>query len=90
MIQELNVGETVAVKEFAFMNKAGGTGMSNWEFDPKFSGKALVRIVRRWDDYETGERAVGEAVSEDLTKYLEENASPTDKRVFIGEFDLTK
>ena len=94
MKQELNVGEIVKVKQFCFKNKAGGTGMSYQPFkqfearDEIFEGSAEVKIVERWNDYETGERAVAEAVSDNVKEYLERNANATDKRVFIGEFDL--
>lgn len=88
MKPELNVGEIVTVKRFSFTNTAGGTGMSNWKWDPPFAGEAKVKVLQRWDDYEIGERAICKAVSPDLKKYLKLNASRNDQRVFIGEFDL--
>ena len=70
MIQELNVGETVKVKSFAFINKAGGTGLSEDGFTAIFK----VTIIKRWDDYECGERGWAVPISKDLRDYLKENA----------------
>jgi hypothetical protein len=89
MIQELNVGEVITVKSFAFTNKNGGTGLSDWSHNERFSGTATVRIVKRWDDEETGERAISTAVSDDLEKYLDRNAG-ADRRVFVSEFDIAR
>jgi hypothetical protein len=89
MIQELNVGEVITVKSFAFTNKNGGTGLSDWSHNERFSGTATVRIVKRWDDEETGERAISTAVSDDLNKYLDRNAG-SDRRVFVSEFDIER
>lgn len=83
-----DVGDLVELKRFAFINKAGGTGMSDWKFDPKFEGVAKARVVKGWHDYETGERYIGVAVSEDLERYMAANANAADKRVRFGEFDL--
>jgi len=89
MKSELNKGETVSVKSFAFTNKQGGTGMSDWEFNKRFKGVAQVKITKRWDDYECGERAIAQAVSDNLKRYLDSEAG-SDRRVFISEFDLTE
>ena len=78
---------TCQLKSFSFVNKAGGTGMSNWDFDPKFSGEALVKITKSWSDYECGQRFHGEAISPDLIQYLAENANADDRRVFFSEFE---
>ena len=88
MRQELNVGEIVTVKRFGFTNTAGGSGDSNWKWNERFSGTTRVKVVTRWDDWETGERAIAEAADPRLVEYLERNANANDKRVFIGEFDL--
>lgn len=76
------------LKSFSFKNKSGGTGMSNWEWDPKFKGDAEVTVEKSWHDYEIGTRYIGEAASPDLIEYLQKNAHPTDKRVFFGRSDL--
>lgn len=81
-------GSLVQISRFSFTNKAGGTGMSNWRWDPKFEGTATVRVTKRWTDYETGRRFWGEAVSADLVKYMNKNASTDDKRIFFSQFDL--
>lgn len=68
---------------FAFMNKHGGTGLSD-----TFVGEAIVEITKVWYDYETGYRCWAKAISQDLIKYLDVHAHPKDKRVFVGQFDI--
>lgn len=80
----------VTVRSFSFTNTAGGTGNSNWQFDPQFTGVAQVRIVTGWYDWEIGQRYIGTAVSQNLIDYLNSNASPSDKRVFFGDRDIVR
>jgi hypothetical protein len=84
----LDIGDTVTVSEFAFTNPSGGTGLSDWEYNERFSGVAKAVIVEAWDDYEAGRRMIGRALSPDLCAYLERNAASDDQRVFLSEFDV--
>jgi hypothetical protein len=90
--KKFKVGDAAKLpKEFSFTNTAGGTGTANssWSsFSENFTGDATVKVTKTWGDYEIGRRYIGEAVSADLVKFLEEFASATDKRVFFSEFDL--
>ena len=79
---------SVELKSFSFVNKAGGTGMSNWKYDTKFSGTAIVEITKSWEDYECGHRFHGKAISPDLIQYLAENAKADDQRVFFSQFEV--
>ena len=80
---------TVDVKEFAFVNPSGGTGMSNWVRNKQFpNATAKVSLVRMFTDSETGLRFIAESADEALTRYLGEVANATDKRVFFSEFEL--
>lgn len=38
------VGDVVSLRRFAFTNKSGGTGLSDWQYDPRFA----VALLRRW------------------------------------------
>lgn len=83
------VDDIVEVKRFSFYNKAGGTGLSDWQYDIKYTGKeAKVKITKVWWDYECGYRAWAEAISEELKEYMELVANDKDKRIFVGEFDV--
>lgn len=78
----------VIINAFAFTNKAGGTGLSNWAFNPKFPAPTTtVQVVRGWFDYETGMRFVAVSADPALTDYLNANAKPG-SQVFFGEQDL--
>lgn len=79
-------GDAVTFKRFEFINKAGGTGMSDWEFDEPFKGEAKAQVVKAFHDYETGQRYIGKALSPDLKSYLERNGRGL--TVYFGEFDL--
>lgn len=85
---DITVNKRVRLKEFSFINKHGGTSLSNWEHNEKFSGDALVMITERWEDYETGYRFIGESIDAELDLYLGRNADPNDKRIFFSEFDV--
>jgi hypothetical protein len=90
---KFNKGSIVTVAAFAFDNKEGGTGMSNWQFDPKFRGVAKVLIAKEWSDYECGQRGIGTPIPRDkkLIKYLSENASLNGAKnynVYVSEFDV--
>ena len=76
------------VTSFAFNNPQGGTGMSNWPHNQVFDGDTAVRLVKCWHDNETGWRFIGVSHSDALNKYLDQNASPADRRVLFSEFDL--
>lgn len=80
------IGSKVKIKEFAFQNPSGGTGMSNWQFNPPYTGQPVVKITKKWFDYETGYRFWGEAVDPALKEYLKANAK--DGRVFFSEWDI--
>jgi hypothetical protein len=88
MNNPFEINKVVEVNEFGFMNKQGGTGLSNWKYDPKFVGVAKVAVIKFWYDYETGYRAIGVAQSKDLKNYLKTNASQMDQRVFVSQFDV--
>ena len=85
----VNLGDTIKFTEFAFTNPSGGTGMSNWSWDEKFTGIAEAKVIKLWCDYETGWNFICEAVSQNLKEYIERNASILDHHVFVSEFDLT-
>lgn len=90
MRQIPEVGDQVALKKFAFTNKAGGTGMSDWKFDEKFTGPAVVVVTKAWHDYETGWRYHGKPVDSSalLREYLKRNAR--NGSVYFSEFDLER
>jgi hypothetical protein len=82
----------VEIKSFAFTNPSGGTGMSNWNFNARFSKEsANVRLVKAWMDYETGLRFIGVSDDQELTDYLNAVAlADDDKQVFFSEHDLSR
>jgi hypothetical protein len=85
---KFNKGSIVTVAAFAFDNKEGGTGLSNWQFDPKFKGTTKVLICKEWSDYETGQNGIGVPLPQNtkLIKYLSENAK--NYNVYVSEFDV--
>jgi hypothetical protein len=85
-IYEVNDG--IRFSEFAFTNKAGGTGLSNWEFNEKFEGIGEGIVVKAWHDYECGWRYHCIPFSEKLCQYMERNADPNGEMlVYVSEFD---
>lgn len=86
------VGDQFKIKKdimfgFSFDNKAGGTGMSNWDHDPKYQGPTpTVQITKVWYDYECGYRCHAKAVNPELVEYLKK-VSKTSK-VYVSEHDL--
>jgi len=70
------VGEIITVTTFAFTNKAGGTGLSNWKWDEKFEKPIKVKVIKSFHDYETGQRMWAVPVPEEteLLAYLDRNA----------------
>jgi hypothetical protein len=65
------VGQIYTFKSFSFLNKLGGTGMSNWEHDEKFEKPAAeFQIIKVWEDYEIGERAWGIPIDDEVKEYL--------------------
>jgi hypothetical protein len=81
------IDDTVSLKEFSFTNKHGGTGMSDSEWNEKFTGVASVRVIHAFYDYECGWRFWGTAVSDDLIQYMDRNTGK-DKRVLFDEFEV--
>jgi hypothetical protein len=80
------VGDTISFSEFAFTNKSGGTGLSNWNWNEKFTGDASGIVTKAWDDDETGWRYHCIPTSSDLVAYLKRNASA--RVVYVSEFDV--
>ncbi len=79
---------TAEFLSFAFTNPHGGTGVSDGDHDPRFTGVAKLRIVKAWNDEETGLRFVGFCVDDSLKAYLDANANADDQRVFASEHAL--
>ena len=42
----VNKGQKIRVKRFSFTNSSGGTGMSDWQFDPHFKGVAELIVTK--------------------------------------------
>src|ERR1035437_2528389 len=76
------------IKNFAFTNTAGGTGLSDWQYNERYSGQPTVTAVKGWHDYETGYRFIGESDDPALNTYLDRVAKASDRRVFFGESDV--
>jgi len=54
---EHNIGDTVTLKSFCYINKFGGTGLSNSSVeDVCYTKPVKAEIIKTWDDIETGER----------------------------------
>lgn len=64
--------------------------MSDGNCDPRYTGMAKLRIVKAWNDEETGLRFIGFSVEDDdaLKTYLNANANADDRRVFASEYAL--
>lgn len=73
------VGDIITAAEFSFVNKHGGTGLSDWDHDEKFFGGAELKITKVWFDYETGVRGWAEPINSELKEYLKRNAKQEDK-----------
>jgi hypothetical protein len=80
------VGDKILFSEFAFRNKSGGTGVSNWNWDEKFEGIAYGLITVAWEDDECGWRFHCVPLSQDLIAYVSRNSH--DMIVFVSEFDI--
>lgn len=80
------------VSTFSFTNSHGGTGMSNWDANAKFpKATAKVRLVKAWEDYETGLRFIGISDDPALTEYLGTVTAADDgKTVYFSEYELTR
>lgn len=75
---------------FGFSNKAGGTGMSNWEYNERYEGpNPIVRIIKSWHDYETGWRTWAVPLNNEAIEYLKKVAHPDKQHMYVSEFDLT-
>lgn len=85
----MKVGDTIEVKAFCFTCPQGGTGLSNWEYNERFIGKAIIKITKVWYDYETGNNGWGEAVNDELKEYIERNAMQTDRTEDFGDGPFT-
>jgi hypothetical protein len=73
------VVDIIVLKSFSFINKHGGTGMSDSNFNEKYTKPVTVKITKEWNDYECGQR--GHAIpyeDNDLIKYLTRNAAQGD------------
>jgi len=83
------VGDIITLKEFSFNNKAGGTGMSNWKYNEKYTKPVRVKVTKEWEDYECGQRGWGVPENDKgLSAYLEKNALA--KIIYWSEFDIIK
>ena len=86
------VGDKFFIKEgegFAFMNKSGGTGLSDWDFNEKYTGpKPHIEIVHVFYDDEVGYRTWAKAINQELIDYMDRVAPPNDKRIFVSQWDL--
>jgi hypothetical protein len=82
------VGDVITLKAFAFSNKGGGTGLSNWEHDERFAKPAKVLVTKEWQDEECGQRGWAIPIDDDkeLNDYLNRNAGK--KVVYWSEFDI--
>ena len=80
------VGDNILFSEFAFENKSGGIGMSNWEYDEKFPIVGSGIITKAWFDYECGWRFHCEPTSKSLIEYIKRNSHRM--IVFVSEFDI--
>jgi hypothetical protein len=87
------VGDTIILKEFAFDNKGGGTAMSNWDHNEKYTDQIEAVVTKEWTDYECGQRgwAIPNPRDRELMEYLERNSKRDSKKVFRlywSEFDI--
>ena len=87
------VGDTITLKKFAFDNKGGGTGMSDWSHDEKYSDVVQAKVTKEWNDYECGQRgwAIPDPKDKKLMEYLARNSKPDAKgyfRIYWSEFDI--
>lgn len=83
------VGDTFIANKFSFFNPQGGTGLSDWEYDEKYSGPpAQVEITKVWYDDECGYRCWAKAINQELIDYLKRMAAPKDQRIFVSQWDL--
>ena len=61
----------VKFTKFAFVNPCGGTGISDWEYNPRYPHPTVtVKVVKGWHDYECGYRFIAESACPELTEYL--------------------
>lgn len=81
------IGDTIVLKSFAFTNKHGGTGLSDWEYDEPF-GIAKVKVTKIWEDDECGQRGWGVPLysEKELIDYLKRNAK--NNTIFWSEFKI--
>ena len=89
-LKQFDVGQKIGVKSFGFTNPQGGTGLSDWDYNPRFpEGKqAVVVIEKLWHDDETGINTICHADDDRTKAYMATNANPTDQRMFVSEFDV--
>lgn len=83
-----NADCVVEVRSLAFTRRSGGTGLTDWDHDPRLEGPIKVRIVKGWFDYETGYRFVARADDERLRTYLDQHAKSADAEVYVSQFDF--
>ena len=90
------VGDTITLKKFCYDNKAGGTAMSNWKYDEKYSDPIIVTVTKEWNDYECGQRGwaipiIHSLHNKKLMEYLERNCKKQSNqyfRIYWSEFDI--
>lgn len=85
------VGDLYNIKKstFYFTNLHGGTGDSSGRFEEKYTGPTpIVEITKVWYDDEVGYRCWAKAVNPELIYYLEMNAHPNDKRIFVSQWEI--
>lgn len=81
-ILQKQIGAIATCTKFAFINKYGGTGLSDWSHDEKYIGPAVTfEITKIWYDYECGIRMHGKPLGgqKELEAYL-------DRMAFKGDY----
>jgi len=84
------IGDIITLNSFSYTDIEGGTGMSNWEYNPKFERLAKFEVIKTWNDYECGQRgwAIGNPSDKELMKYIEDNVKsgqPSDVDLLLWE-----
>jgi len=71
----IKIGDTIVLNRFAFTNKGEGTGLSDCDWNEKYTKPITVNVIKSWDDYECGIRGWAEVISNDkeIKDYLKRN-----------------
>jgi hypothetical protein len=85
--EDYEIGEEILFSKFAFENRSGGTGLSDWNHNEKFAGKAVGRVVRKVLDHENGGTLHVEPLTVELGRYLERNGRKA--VAMVSPFDAT-